>query len=101
MAKLPPTPERILATALELAEDEGWGAVRLRRVADRLAVAPAHVRRHFRDKDALADAWLATADTAMLVRRPRAFAPPPGAGTPAHGDLRLARRPGAASPGER
>lgn len=79
MAKPPPTSDRILAAALDLAEDEGWGALRLGRVADRLGVAPAQIRRHFRDKDAIADAWLARADAAMLVRRSRAFArkPPP------------------------
>jgi AcrR family transcriptional regulator len=74
MAKSPPTPERILEAALGLAEEEGWGSLRLRRVAERLGIAPAAVRRHFRDKDALADAWLASADAAMLARRSRAFA---------------------------
>jgi AcrR family transcriptional regulator len=79
VAKAPPNADRILVAALDLAEEDGWDALRLRRVADRLGVAPAKVRRHFRDKDAIADAWLARADAAMLRPRPRSFfrRPPP------------------------
>lgn len=58
--------ERIVDAAVGLAEETGWGAVRLREVAAQLDIPLAELRRHFRDKDAVADAWLARADAAML-----------------------------------
>ncbi len=64
-----PLEERIVDTALELAEEAGWEGVRLHRVADRLGVALGDVRAHYRDLDAVADAWLGRADKAMLARR--------------------------------
>ena len=60
--------DRIVDHALELAEEVGWHGVRLHAVADRLGVSLAEVRRHYRDLDAVADAWLARADRAMLAR---------------------------------
>ena len=68
MAK--PGPERIVEAALQAAGETSWGALRLRHVAARLGASLADVRRHFRDKDAIADAWLASADAAMLAPRP-------------------------------
>jgi AcrR family transcriptional regulator len=70
----PPRATRIVDAAVALAEERGWGAVRLRQVAERLDMPLAELRRHFRDKDAVADAWLARADTAMLAAAPRGFA---------------------------
>jgi AcrR family transcriptional regulator len=58
---------RMVDAAVALAEEKGWGAVRLREVAARLDLPLAELRRHFRDKDAVADAWLARADVAMLA----------------------------------
>ena len=52
-----PLERRILDVALELAEDTGWDALRLRRVAERLDLPLAEVLVHYRDLDALADAW--------------------------------------------
>jgi AcrR family transcriptional regulator len=50
--------DRILDTALELAEEKGrWSAVRLHDVADRLSLSPAATLEHYRDLDAVADAW--------------------------------------------
>lgn len=60
-------PENIVDTALGLAEHMGWGALRLRQVAAELDMPLSELRRHFRDKDAVADAWLARADAAMLA----------------------------------
>ena len=70
---------RIVDAALDLAEDVGWGSVRLRLVAERLNVPPAEVAAHFRDLDAIADAWFARARQAMLAPPPDGFAgmPPP------------------------
>lgn len=69
-----PRAARIVDAAVALAEARGWGAVRLRQVAERLDMPLSELRRHFRDKDAVADAWLARADTAMLAAAPRGFA---------------------------
>ncbi len=68
------TPARILDTALETADDMGWGRLRLRQVAGRLNLSMADIRKHYRDKDAIADAWLARADAAMLAKRGAGFA---------------------------
>ena len=71
--------ERILETALEIAEDKGWGAVRLRDVAARLNIPLDSVLDHYRDLDGVADAWFARAWRAMLQPPPDGFAelPPP------------------------
>jgi AcrR family transcriptional regulator len=58
---------RIVDTAIAMAEEEGWDNVRLRRVADALGITLAELGRHFRDLDAVADAWLARARAAMLA----------------------------------
>lgn len=58
---------RIVDAAVDLAEEAGWGAVRLHRVAQRLNVSLADVGAHFRDLDAVADAWFARARDAMLA----------------------------------
>ena len=65
---------RIVDTAIELAEESGWESLRLRRVAERLGVPLAEVLAHYRDIDAVADAWFARAWAAMLAPPPRGFA---------------------------
>lgn len=71
--------ERILETAMAMAEERGWRAVRLVEVAERLGMAPTEVLRHYRDKDALSNAWFRRGLEAMLAPKPRGFAaqPPP------------------------
>jgi len=71
--------DRIVETALDVAEDWGWYDLRLHHVAERLKLPLAAVRAEFRDGDAIADAWIARADAAMLAARSRRFAalPPP------------------------
>ena len=67
-------PSRIVDTAIATAEETGWGGVRLRRVADELGVPLFEVQRHFRDLDAVADAWFERANQAMLAPTERNFA---------------------------
>jgi AcrR family transcriptional regulator len=71
--------DRILETALEMAEDDGWSALRLRNVAAALDIPLAEVLNHYRDIDAVADAWFRRAWDAMLQPPPDGFAdlPPP------------------------
>ena len=57
----------IVDAALALAEEEGWENLRLRQVAARLDMPLDELRRHFRDADAIADAWLGRALAAMLA----------------------------------
>lgn len=68
------TPAHVLDTTLDIANDMGWGRLRLRQVARRLNVSMADIRAHYRDKDAIADAWFARADAAMLARHGKGFA---------------------------
>jgi AcrR family transcriptional regulator len=56
----------IVDRALELAEDRGWGEVTLRQVAADLGVPLAQIYQHYRDLDAVADAWFARALQEML-----------------------------------
>jgi AcrR family transcriptional regulator len=65
---------RILDAALALAEERGrWSAVRLHDVADRLAISPAEALEHYRDLDAVADAWFGRALAAMVGPKPAGF----------------------------
>lgn len=59
--------DRLLDTALALAERQGWEAVRLHAVAAAAGVTLDDIRRHYREKDALIDAWFDRADGAALA----------------------------------
>ncbi len=72
MPRKPPLQERIVDAAVELADEAGWPAVRLHRVAARLGVSLMDIRAHYADLDAVANAWLARADDAMLAVAERA-----------------------------
>jgi AcrR family transcriptional regulator len=61
------TPQRIVDSALELADSSSWEAVRLYEVAATLELSLDDIRRHFREKDELVDAWFDRADQAMLA----------------------------------
>lgn len=65
--------ERILEVALAMAEKDGWAALRLRKVAAELDVSLAEVLEHYRDIDAVADAWFRRAWIAMLQPPPKDF----------------------------
>ena len=67
----------IVETALDLAEELGWSAVRLHEVAARLKIPMSDLLAHYRDKDAIADAWFARATAAMLGAPPSGFARQP------------------------
>ena len=58
--------ERIVDTALDLAEQSSWEAVRLHQVAAALGITLDDVRAHFREKEDIVDAWFDRADAAML-----------------------------------
>lgn len=64
---------RILETALDIAEEQGWAGVRLVDVADRLDIAPAEILRHYRDLNSVADAWYLRGWQAMLAPKPAHF----------------------------
>jgi len=58
--------DRIVDTALTLAEQRSWEAVRLHDVAAALGIGLEDIRRQFREKEDLVDAWFDRADRAML-----------------------------------
>lgn len=58
--------DKILDTALSLAEQHSWEAVRLHAVADHAQISLETLRQHFREKEDLVDAWFDRADRAML-----------------------------------
>ncbi len=72
MPRKPLLQERIVDAAVELADEVGWSAVRLHQVAARLGVSLLQIRAHYPDLDAVANAWLARADDAMLAVAERA-----------------------------
>ena len=58
---------RILDAALRLGERDGWDAVHLHDVARETNLALADIRRHYRHKDDLADAWFDRAELARVA----------------------------------
>lgn len=59
--------EDILATALDLGEARGWDALHLHDIAGAMGIPLGDIRRHYDQKDALAEAWFANADAALLA----------------------------------
>ena len=62
-----PIEQRVVDAALEFATEVGWEQVRLSTIADRIQLPLAEIGRHFRDLDAIANAWFARARLAMLA----------------------------------
>ena len=58
--------QRVVDAALALATEVGWQQVRLTAIADRIRLPLAEIGRHFRDVDAIANAWFARARLVML-----------------------------------
>ena len=58
--------ERILDTALELAESDGWESVNLHMVAGSLDISLDELRSAYPQKDDLVEAWFDRADKAIL-----------------------------------
>jgi len=67
----------IVESALDLAEELGWEAVRLHEVAARLKIPMSELMAQYRDKDAIANAWFGRAAAAMLAAPPSGFAKQP------------------------
>lgn len=65
-----PDAEAILDAALEVADARGWSRTSLAQVARDLGVSLADIRAHYRDKDAVANAWFERALAAMLAPGP-------------------------------
>ena len=65
---------RIVDGAIALAEEIGWDALRLRKVAARLGLPLCEVLAHYRDLDAVANAWFRRASVAMLAPPAKGFA---------------------------
>ena len=71
--------DRILKAALAIAGEEGWASADLSAVAAWAKVPVSELRRHFRDTDAIADAWFRVGLDAMLAPPPRGFSRRPAA----------------------
>ena len=72
--EMPELRDRIVDTALALAEEKGsWSAVRLHDVAARLSVPTYEIAEHYRDLDAVADAWFLRGLKAMIGTKPADF----------------------------
>jgi ubiquinone biosynthesis protein COQ9 len=59
--------DRIVDTALALAAQSSWERLRLFQVAEALDIGLEEVRREFREKEDLIDAWFDRADAALLL----------------------------------
>ena len=57
----------VVEAALAIASEVGWEQVRLHAVAERTGLGLPEIGRHFRDVDAVANAWFAQARQAMLA----------------------------------
>ena len=66
--------QRVVDAALALAMEAGWEQVRFSTIADRLQLPLAEIGEHFRDIDAIANAWFARARLAMLALPVEEFA---------------------------
>ena len=69
-----PSAALVLDTALNRAEQHGWDSLRLRELAAELDVPLSEILVHYRDADAIADAWFGRALAAMLAPPPEGFA---------------------------
>lgn len=65
--------EKILTAALNRAEVEGWQNIRLHDIADDLGTSLPIVRKHFRDQDAIANAWFRKSLDAMMAPTEKSF----------------------------
>ena len=61
------TTKQILDTALQLAEEQSWAALRLHNIAEKLDITLDQIRNHYSQKDDIAEALFDRADQAMLA----------------------------------
>lgn len=66
MVKRTDIKQRILDTALKLAEESSWEEIRLSDIATELDISLLEIQKHFSQKDELVEAWFDRADQAML-----------------------------------
>lgn len=59
--------QRVVDAALAIAAEVGWEQVRFNTIAHRIQLPLAEIGRHFRDLDAIANAWFARARLTMLA----------------------------------
>ena len=97
---LPDLEDRVVDAAIAMAEEVGWENVRLRIVAERLDIPLADLASHFRDLDAVANAWFRRARQQMLDPVPPEFGVCPRASVWKHsccaGSMRRPRTVGSA-----
>ena len=67
MPRSTPSADKILDTALDLAEACGWERLHLFDVATALDIGLDAIAHHYRDKDDLVEAWFDRADLALLA----------------------------------
>lgn len=60
------TAQKILNTAIELAEKKSWAAVTLQNIAEKLEVQLSEIYKHYSQKHDIVIAWMKSADQAML-----------------------------------
>jgi AcrR family transcriptional regulator len=68
MPRSTPSADKILDTALDLAEACGWERLHLHDLATALDCDLAAIAKHYRQKDDLVEAWLDRADAALFER---------------------------------
>ena len=70
--------QRIVDTALALAEPRSWEVVRLHEVAEVAGITLNELRVYFREKEDIVEAWFDRADAAMLcagsIKKDNAYA---------------------------
>jgi len=67
MAKSADLAKTVLDTALNLAENKSWEALRLHNIATELKITLNQIGEHYPQKDDLVEAWYDRADSAMLA----------------------------------
>ena len=72
-----PIEQHVVDAALAIAAESGWDQIRFSTIADRLRLPLAEIGRHFRDVDAIANAWFARARLVMLALPVEELAGPP------------------------
>ena len=83
--------QRVVEAAIAMAEEVGWENVRLRLVAERLDIPLTEIGSHFRDLDAVANAWFPAARRRMQEPRPAGVRRLAGAASPGNGAIALVR----------
>ena len=70
MVKRTDIKQRILDSALKLAEERSWEEIHLRDIATDLDISLSEIQQNFRQKDDLVEAWFDRADQAILQLSP-------------------------------